>query len=289
MSVAFYPGCSLHGTGNDYALSARAICERLGLDLSELDDWSCCGSTPAHNTSELLSVSLSARNLRLAADQQRDSLVVACAACFNRLRTARHELTHNAELRGRVEQVLEAPAPVEVRVDHLLELLDRDLGIERLRAAVTRPLEGLKVACYYGCLLTRPPKVMGFDDPEHPTIMDRVLAACGAETVDWPGKVECCGANLSLTRSDIVVSLVDRLLDQAKRAGADVVAVACPLCQANLDVRQTDVPAQTGHRYDLPAVYFTQLVGLALGAGAAELGLDKAFVDSRPTLARWLS
>lgn len=289
MSVAFYPGCSLHGTGNDYAQSAHAVCQRLGLDLTELEGWTCCGSTPAHNTSALLSVALSAQNLRLASDQQRDSLVVACAACFNRLRSARHEMAHDEVLRGRVEHVLEAPAPLDVRVDHLLELLLDTYGLDALAARVRRPLTGLKVACYYGCLLVRPPEVMAFDDAEHPTSMDRVLAACGAETVDWPGKTECCGANLSLSRSDIVVSLVDRLLDQAKRAGADVVAVACPLCQANLDVRQTDVTAQTGHRYDLPAVYFTQLVGLALGAGADELGLDKSFVDSRPTLAGWLS
>ena len=289
MSVAFYPGCSLHGTGNDYAASAQAVSEHLGLGLEELEGWVCCGSTPAHNTSALLSASLSAKNLQLAAEQSRESVVVACAACFGRLRGASHELRHNETLRGQVEHVLEAPAPLDVRVDHLLELLVNGYGLEALAEQVRRPLAGLKVACYYGCLLVRPPEVMAFDDPERPTIMDRVLAACGAETVDWPGKTECCGANLSLSRSDIVVTLVDRLLDQAKRAGADVVAVACPLCQANLDVRQTDVTAQTGHRYDLPAVYFTQLVGLALGVDAARLGLDKSFVDSRPTLARWCS
>ena len=153
---------------------------------------------------------------------------------------------------------------------------------------MTRPLAGLKVACYYGCLLVRPPKVMAFDDPEAPTSMDRVLRAVGAETVDWPGKTECCGANLSLGRTEVVLGLVDKLLAQAERAGAEVIAVACPLCQANLDVRQGDVNNRLGRRYRLPALYFTQLVGLALGLGENQLGLDKSFVDSRPTLARWL-
>jgi heterodisulfide reductase subunit B len=288
VSYTFFPGCSLEGTGADYALSARAVFAKLGTPLDELEGWICCGSTPAHNASHLLSVALPAKNLQLAAGANGGSLAVACAACYSRLKTAVHELAADAELRAKVETVTEAPVPTDVAVRHLLQLLLEDLGPDELAKRVVKPLTGLKVACYYGCLLVRPPKVMAFDDAERPTSMDRLMTALGAEPVDWPHKTECCGANLSLSRADLVLGLTDKLLASAQAAGADVLAVACPLCQANLDVRQGDVNARFGRSYALPALYFTQLVGVALGCDAAALGLDKSFVDSRPKLAAWL-
>lgn len=289
MSYAFFPGCSLKGTAADYGESTLAVFSKLGLELTELDGWVCCGSTPAHNTSHLLSVALPAKNLQLAVEQNGKRLAVACAACFSRLRAAWHEMSEDALLKAKVEGVIEGTVDLSIQVRHLLQILTEDFGLEALKAQVAKPLEGLKVACYYGCLLVRPPKVMQFDEPENPQSMDSVMTALGATPVAWPFKTECCGANLSLSRTDLVLRLVDKILSYAKDAGAEVVAVACPLCQANLDVRQVDVAKKLGTRHELPVVYFTQLVGVAVGVGGDQLGLDKSFIDARPKLQKWMT
>ena len=168
---------------------------------------------------------------------------------------------------------------------HLLEILCKDIGLDRIAAAVSRPLTGLKVACYYGCLLARPPEVTNFDDAENPTLMDKLMQAAGAEPIDWPHKTECCGASASITDSSIVLELGDKILGMAQAAGAECIVTACPLCQLNLDLRQKDMEAKFGRRYNLPVFYFTQLLGLAMGCPAEELSLKSLVVAPRELLA----
>ena len=192
MKIGYYPGCSLEGTAREFDISVRKSCGLLNIELEELDDWSCCGASAAHNTDHLLSIALPARNLALAEQQGLRELLSPCAACSNRLITAHREMVENEGLRGAVEAVIEMPYSGNVKVLNYLDLI-LGFGIENLELKVGRRLDNFKVACYYGCLLVRPPKVLEFDDPEDPQSMDRILKALGAEVVDWGYKVECCG------------------------------------------------------------------------------------------------
>ena len=282
MSYAYFPGCSQQGMAAEFDRSARSVCDRLGIALSEIPDWVCCGATPAHATSHLLSIALPA--LTLAKVKDANAVATVCAACYSRLRIASHELREDAELRARVKEAAGVECAGEVPVRHLLDILCNDLGVAAIRERVKRPLAGLKVACYYGCLLMRPPKVVAFDDPENPRVMDEVLAAAGAECVEWPYKTECCGASLSLARPDVVCKLANDILREARDAGAHVIAVACPLCHTNLDLRQADVARQYGVRYEMPVLFFTQLLGLALGVPEKGLGLNRLIVSPKPVL-----
>lgn len=281
MSYVFYPGCSLESTARDYYLSTQAVARALQLDLPELEDWTCCGSTPAHQTSALLGLALPAKNLLAAKGR---TVAACCAACYGRLKAANHALANDAAARAGVAGALGAEYDGSTPVKHLLEILVRDLGLPRVRARVRMPLRGLRVAAYYGCLLTRPPEVTQFDDAENPRILDDLLAAAGAETVEWPHKTECCGASYSITDADIVKKLSRDILAMARDAGADCVATACGMCQMNLDLRQGDIEKQSGERFGLPVFFFTQLLGLAFGLPPKELGLRSLIVDPMPLL-----
>jgi len=283
LRYSYYPGCSLHASASEYDLSTRAVFAALGIGLDEVPDWICCGATPAHNVDELLSLSLCAKNLELA-EQVPGDMAVACAACFSRLKFAQHVLKENDQKLRQVEQAIDAKVPLEQTVKHLLEILVQDLGTERLSQAVRKPLSGLKVACYYGCLLTRPPEVPQLDDCEAPTIMERLLQAVGAETVDWTHRMECCGANFTLSRPGVVLQLTNAVLDSAKAAGADCIMVGCPLCHGNLDIRQKEIEGVYYRSYDMPIFYLTQLVGLALGVPADRLGMDALIVSPQRLL-----
>ena len=228
VKYAFFPGCSLESTAWDFDWSTRAVCRALGIELTEIPDWVCCGSTPAHASSASLAVALPVLNLQKA-QALGLPVMTACASCYARLRTANHKVRNEAEDRQRAERITGKPYDGEVEVHHVLDVLVNHFGLEQVRAKVVRPLEGLRVACYYGCLLTRPPEIVAFDNPEHPTCMDDLVAAAGAEPVDWPYKTECCGASLSMTRSDVVSRLGHKLLSMARQAGAECIAVACPV------------------------------------------------------------
>jgi heterodisulfide reductase subunit B len=258
-----------------------AIAARLGLDLPELKDWICCGSTATHSSDPLLADALPARNLSAAGGR---TVAVACAACYSRLKTANHHIAGDAALRVRVSGVSGIDYDGSTPVLHLLEILWREIGRARIAQSILRPLTGLKVACYYGCLLSRPPEITNFDDAENPMLMDRILDTAGATPADWPHKTECCGASFSITDKNIVLRLSNEILSMAKAAGVDCIATACPLCQMNLDLRQKDVEAAFGVRYSLPVFYFTQLLGLAMGCSAGELSLSKLMVDPKPLL-----
>jgi len=280
VSYVFYPGCSLEGTAKDFHSSTDAVAAKVGLDMPEIEGWICCGSTAAHNSDPLLADALPAQNLKAAGGR---TVAVACASCYSRLKMANHHIAGDPAVRARVARVVGSDYDGLTPVRHLLEILGEDMGAE-VAAAVRRPLSGLKVACYYGCLLSRPPEITQFDDAENPTLMDRLLEIAGATVVDWPHKTECCGASFSITDPSIILDLTDRILEMAQAAGVDCIATACPLCQLNLDMRQKDIAAKRGHRYDLPVFYFTQLLGLAMGCSESELSLGSLFIDPHPLL-----
>jgi len=281
VKYAYYPGCSLHSAGAEFDLSFRAVCGKLGVELQEIEGWICCGTSPAHCTSKLLSLALPIQNLCIAEKMQMNEVVAPCASCFSRLKVALHETAGDTEVGNKVSEIVDAPLPKSVSVVHPLEMF-----ADRADAAgeIRRELPELKVVCYYGCLLTRPPKVMQFDECEYPMSMDNLLASLGIATLDWSYKTDCCGGAFSLTETDIVLKLTNDILKEAKAVGANAIAVACPLCHANLDTRQAEIESRYGAQYGLPVFYFTQLMGLAFGIPPDELGIRKHFVGADASL-----
>lgn len=282
MTYAYYPGCSLHSTGSEYDVSFRAVCDGLGVKMRELEGWVCCGTSPAHCTSRLLAYTLPFQNLCLAEKMGMSEVVAPCAACFARLKGAIHAADANPELEARIQEILERPLPKSIRVLSPLEIFSNGIDIA---GAVTQKLPDLKVACYYGCLLTRPPEIMEFDDCEYPMSMDLILRSMNIITVDWSYKTDCCGGALALTETDVVLKLTRDILEEAKEVGANAVAVACPLCHANLDTRQGEIEQKYGRKYDIPIFYFTQLMGAAMGIAPEKLGIQKHFVAADKVLA----
>ncbi len=283
LKYAYYPGCSLHATAVDYNESTLAVAEALGIEMEEVPNWSCCGSTPAHCTDELLATALPAKNL-IAAKSIAEEMIVCCAACFSRFKFAQKHLKEKDTLRAKVAEMMPVEEAESVKVRHLIDVLVQDVGLEKVAERKQRDL-GLKVACYYGCLLTRPPKVTCFDDAEDPHFMDDLLRAAGMKTVDWPYKTECCGATFSLTQTEIVLRLSADILQMAKEAEVDCISVACPLCHANLDMRQEDIAKKMGVKYDIPIFYFTQLLGMAFGLEGNKLGIGRSLVSCKKLLA----
>jgi heterodisulfide reductase subunit B2 len=283
MSYVFFPGCSLDGTAKDFYVSTMAVASKLGLDIPELKDWICCGSTAAHSSDPLLADALPAKNLSVAGGK---TVAVACAACYSRLKIANSHIAGDSAIRAKVAEVIGNDYDGQTPVSHFLEVLCKDVGLSRIGEAVRRPLSGLKVACYYGCLLSRPPEITQFDDAENPTLMDQLMETIGATPADWPHKTECCGASYSISDTSIVLQLSNEILSMAKAAGVDCIATACPLCQLNLDMRQKDVEAEYSKSYNLPVFYFTQLLGLALGCSAGDLSLRSLVVAPQPVLSR---
>lgn len=286
MNYAFFPGCSLESTAWDYDRSTRAVCEALDIELTDIPDWVCCGSTPAHASNGSLAVALPVLNLQKARAAGFPEVLAACASCYARLRTANHKVRNDPMERERARRITGKTYDGDVRVRHILDVLFNDVGVKEIRKRIRSPLEGLRVASYYGCLLSRPREVVAFDDAEHPTCMDELVKATGAMAVDWPYKTECCGASLSISKTAVVNRLGYRLLSMAHRAGAECIVVACSLCQLNLDFRQPEARKNQNPIPDLPVLYITQLLGLALGLSSKELGLDGLTVGAEPVSAR---
>jgi heterodisulfide reductase subunit B2 len=275
MKVSYYPGCSLEETAAAYDLSARTVCRHLGVELAEIPDWICCGSSPALKMNHLLSTSLAAHNLSLADRQNHGEVVIPCPFCFRRLISAKDETQADQGFKKEVEAAIGQAVNPDLKVTSLLGFLRYELGLEAIRDKVLKPLKGLKVLPYYGCYLVKPTAVTRFDDPEHPVSMDEVLDALGAEVLSWDFKTECCGASLAVSKTDTVLSLTGRLIREAAYKKADAIVVACQLCQANLDMRQTQIGKKDHASYHLPILYFTQLMGLAFGLSSKELGLGR--------------
>ncbi len=280
MKYAFFPGCSLESTAWDYDTSTRAVCRALGIEITDVPDWVCCGSTPAHASNASLSVALPALNLHKAKTAGYSEVLTACASCYARLRTANHKIRQEPAERERAQRIIEKPYDGSVNVRHILDILFNELGVAEIEKRIKAPLSGLRVASYYGCLLSRPKEVVAFDDAEHPVCMDKLVKAAGAEPVDWPLKTECCGASLSISKTSVVNRLGYKLLSMAHRAGAECIVVACSLCQLNLDLRQADAKKNHADIPDIPVLYITQLLGLALGLPPKELGLDALMVSA---------
>ncbi len=278
-AVAYYPGCSLHSTATEFDQSARAVCEALGLKLVEPHGWVCCGSSAAHRADPEAGLRLPLENLALIEQSGFQEVTMPCAACFNRHKAAQHEIRHNGQRKAEVDQAIGYAYQDTVRVTTLIEAILKHVGPEEIAEKVKQPLKGLRVVCYYGCLLTRPPQVTEATHPENPTDMDQLMRAAGAEVIDWSYKTSCCGAAHSLTRPDIVLKLSGDLIRHAREAGADAIAVACPLCHTNLDARQFQMKLEA----PLPVLYFTQLLAVALGV-PAQAALHKNLIDPRPML-----
>ncbi len=287
MRVAYYPGCSLHGLAREYGQSIRLVCDRLGITLDEIEDWNCCGASAAHSIDRTLAIGLGARNLALAEKTGANRVVTPCAGCFSRLKAASDALGRSETFDADIERRLAGPLPSGVEVLHLLQLIVETIGLDRVTDEVRRPLEGLKLCAYYGCLLTRPTQVTRFDDPEQPTSIDRLLSALGADTLEWSHKAECCGAGFAASQTDIVLELGGQVIEAACEAGAQAIVVACPLCQANLDTRQRAMERHLGKEFGIPIVYFTQMMGLAFGFSSSALGMKRLLVDPYPALRTW--
>ncbi|MFZ5595653.1 MAG: CoB--CoM heterodisulfide reductase iron-sulfur subunit B family protein [Bacillota bacterium] len=276
MKLSYYPGCSLESTAKEYNSSALAVSKALGIDLIEIKDWSCCGATSAHSVNQLLSYALPARNIDLAQKSGYD-LAIPCAACYSRLKRTDHVLRNDPCKKKEIEDIVNFRYTGDIRVMSLLETYSTKLEPAEIAKKVKKPLTGLKVACYYGCLLVRPPEITCFDNPEYPMSMDRLMKAIGAEPVKWSYKTDCCGASQSMTSSQRVVKMVSRIIDMAEEAGAQAIVTACPLCQMNFESRREA-------RQTIPAFFFTELIGLALGLKDNSEWLTKHIVDPMPLL-----
>ena len=278
MDVSYYPGCSLDGIAREYGESTEAVSRILGVELKELEDWSCCGASSAHATSDMLARALPARNLGIAAKVGMD-LVVPCAACYSRLKTAEKALLAGEEIEG-----ISGQYQGNFGIKHLTDFFWEDVGEKVILEKVKKPLQGLNPVCYYGCLITRPPKVTDARNPDNPESMDNLMRTLGAEVKNWSYKTDCCGANHALTLPAVAWKLIQKLLDMAEEAGADSIVAGCPMCQSNLDTRQSEVSRETGKEYHRPIFYFTELMGLAFGDPSVEKWLSRHLVDPRPLL-----
>lgn len=284
MKIAYYPGCSLHSTGIEYDISTRKVCGAMGIELAEVKDWICCGATPAHQCDELMSVALPAKNLVLA--QNTDNLkevCVPCASCYSRLKFAKARMT-DENMKKDIEHIIGSEYPQDINVLHVLDVIVEKAGIDTIKEKVVKNLGGIRVACYYGCLMTRPPKVTGKQQFENPTDMESVMEALGAEAIDWNMKTFCCGASFALTQTDVVLELTRKILTDADSAGAQAISVGCPLCHANLDGRQQQINEKFNTNFKIPIFYFTELMGLALGIEAKDLGIFRHLTEVKDFL-----
>lgn len=284
MKVAYYPGCSQESSALDYGQSTGAVCAALGIMLEEIPGWSCCGSTPAHAVDSELSAALCARNLDLAQKEKAEVVATPCPSCLSNLRMALSRMRDD-HFRARVNELLDEPAAENLPdAISIMQLIGRNFDATTLSERVKKPLKGIKIAPYYGCLMSRPADVMNFGDPENPTLMESLLAACGAEVIDFPLKTVCCGAATGIPERQLTAINSGRIIDLAGKMGADAIAVACPLCQMNLDLRQKQAAKAVEKFFDMPIIYFTQLMGVAMGISPEHLGFDKLCVSAQALL-----
>ncbi len=276
MNIGYYPGCALHGSSNDYEQSLRACLGNLDVQLDEMKDWICCGATAAHSLNHKLSLALPARNLAVAEREGFKQLFAPCPLCSMQLLKAKKAVA-DERIRKELSEIVEADVRGESEVLNLIQLFER-IGVERLKSAVKAPLKSITAACYYGCLLTRPPDVVHFDDFEQPTSMETIVAALGAKTVEWNYKTECCGAGMTMSNEDLVLELAHKILSNAAEHGANCLVVACPMCHVNLDMKQAAVERRFGKKLGMVVYYLSDLVGLALGLSAEQLGINRHFV-----------
>ncbi len=284
MAIPYFPGCTLATTAKGYDRSGRAVAQALGIPLAELPDWQCCGATFPLATDNSMAFIAPTRILTQA-QKAGGELTALCAICFHVLRRTQYFLDQRPEMLERINWFTGEPYEGKVHVSHFLELLRDRVGWQKVTDQVTRPLEGLKVAPYYGCLLLRPQDEIGMDDADHPRILHDCLSALGAEVVDFPYQDECCGSYLLVSKPELPQKMSEAVLGSARKHGAQAIVTACPLCQFNLDHPQARGGAINLAGGGLPVLYFTQLMAVALGLPPEEWGLDGHAVDPLPLFA----
>lgn len=283
--LTYFPGCSAHGTSEEFDHTLQKVMKTLEVELEEIPDWNCCGATSAHALTENLAMALPMRNLILAEKLDNQVIGIPCASCYSRMKTVKHELEAHPDLVKKLKDVVqEGEFQGKTEVKSMLQFCYEDIGLETIKGLVKKPLNGLKVACYYGCLLTRPKAITQFDSPEYPMSMDRLVEALGAKAVEFDYKTECCGASFSISNTEVVINLSGKILEMAREAGAHAIVVACPLCQSNLDMRQPDIEKKQGIKYNLPVFFFTQLMALAFGYPVSDLMPGKHIIPIEPAL-----
>ncbi len=290
--VAYYPGCALEGSGGPYDRSTRALVKSLGMEMETLQDWNCCGAMEVKNIHPMLQTYMSARNMAIASEQMGyDTVMAPCNGCYHNLKKAEYELATSADSLKTVQDLAKkADDPVykgDVRTVHLLEWLMEEMGTEGIKKKISKSLNGIKVANYYGCMYTRPRQIFpekdqgpGSESSYKPHFMDDLLAAAGAVNVDYPLKTACCGGAHTLSDSDTSTQLVLNLLQAAEDAGAEVIATECPTCHSGLEMHQVRAETEFGIKTDVKIIYFTQLLGLAMGLSARKLGIHENVSDS---------
>ena len=281
---AYYPGCSLESLAVSYNLSAIEAARELGLELVELDDWNCCGATSYFHIDELFAHTLVARNIAIAEKEGLD-FVAPCSGCFKNAYFTNEHLKEDPDLADHINYALAADdlsLNGSTKVRHLLDVFIEDVGYEGIKEKVTTPLDGLRVAPYYGCQLVRPRK--NGEEIENPQFFEKLISAIGADPVDYGSKMRCCGGSLIVTNRKAALDMVYRLLLDASNRGTDVIATICPMCNVNIEVYQKQVNREYNTNFDIPAMYFTQLIGLALGIAPGRLGIGKELVSMAPSL-----
>lgn len=289
-SYLYYPGCSMESSGRSYRESLEPVCEALGIQLAEISDWNCCGATEYVSVATIPAYSLIARNLAIAAGEKKDQteLVAACSACYLNLAKADHYMAEQPSLNASVNDALSAGGlhydPGTLRVRHLLEVILNDVGLDAVKARVQKPLAGLKVAPYLGCMVPRPDINGVYENPDQPKQLDKLLAALGAEVVDYPLKAECCGGHMPQVSPRIGLELIRRLVAEATARGADMMVTVCPMCQINIDAYQGEMNRAFGTHYKMPIVFFTELMGVAFGMDPKKVGLGREVTNARKAL-----
>lgn len=282
---SYYPGCSLQHSAHSYDASTKVVSEHFGITLVEVDDWNCCGATEYFTINSLPAYSLVARNLSLASQQNLADLVAPCSACYLNLHKTDDYMQQYPKLNKNVNQSLNTGGlsykPGSIRVRHLLDVVVEDIGYERIHDQVVKLLTGLRVAPYYGCLIVRPNT--GYN-PEYPVHLDKLLTALGATVIDYPMKTHCCGGHMTQISEETAFELIRRLLHNAEEYMADMIVTVCPMCQLNLDAYQTDVNKHFGTNFNVPVLFFTQIMGLALGIEPNDLGIGSEIVAAEAAL-----
>ena len=281
MEIAYYPGCSLHASSQLYDIQNKLVFKKLNVDLREIEDWSCCGATSASKTNDFLSVALPARNLGIADATGLSEILIPCSSCYSRTLVSQRRLQEDTPLRDTINEELSHKVKGKIKVSSILEVLLPRVASGELSEKATRKLEGLKPACYYGCLLTRfPSDVVVPDDVENPQGMETVCKALGAEPIDWGYKTDCCGASAAVNDADVSLGLMAKILKDAAARGANCFVTTCPMCQFNVDAYQDQVAEKYRIRERLPVYFITELMGIAMGMSPQALQVDRHFVDS---------
>jgi heterodisulfide reductase subunit B2 len=276
MKMGFYPGCSIEGGSREYQESCRAIAKAFDIELEAVPDWNCCGASAAHNLNKELSLALPARILSLAEKAGMTDLLVPCAACYSRLALTQHELLKDEALKNKIIEATGLDFKGTCNIMNVVQWIEKFI-IPTLPEKIVKPFMH-KVACYYGCLLVRPHKILKFDRAEDPQTMDIVMKEIGATPIDWAFKTECCGAGFSVSRTDVVGTLSGKIVDDAVSRNAEAIIVACPMCHSNLDMRRSAINQYLGKKASVPVIYVTQAIGLAIGLSKKEMGLQRHFV-----------